>query len=211
MPKFGTKNALFGYFWDITLKNYCHIWNHHPQVCLFAKFHEETIIPKFATKNAWFMYFWAGKGKEYCHIWNQHPQICLITKFCVKTKIPKFGTKNALFGYFWDRTLKNYCHIWNQHPQKIVENESLTHTVNFGIGSAFSEGLGSAFSEGPGRGPALPYKVCRCTLLLSTFRIGAFGSKANSTPRFSFSSCSFFSPSSLHMSDKFSLPELLDW
>ena len=92
----------------------------------------------------------------------------------------------------------------------MVENESLTHTVSFGIGSAFSEGPGSAFSEGPGPGPALPYKVCRCTLLLSALRIGAFGSKASSTPRCSFSSCSFFSPSSLHMSDKFSLSELLD-
>ena len=25
MPKFGTKNALFGYFWTTSLKNYCHI------------------------------------------------------------------------------------------------------------------------------------------------------------------------------------------
>ena len=25
MPKFGTKNALFGYFWAKTLKRYCHI------------------------------------------------------------------------------------------------------------------------------------------------------------------------------------------
>ena len=33
MPKFGTKYALFGYFWIRILKNYCHIWNHHPQVC----------------------------------------------------------------------------------------------------------------------------------------------------------------------------------
>ena len=25
--------VLFGYFWDKLLKNYCHIWNQHPQVC----------------------------------------------------------------------------------------------------------------------------------------------------------------------------------
>ena len=36
---------------------------------------------------------------------------------------------------------------------KFVKNESLTHAVNFGIGSAFSKSLGSAFSEGPGPGP----------------------------------------------------------
>ena len=39
-----------------------------------------------------------------------------------------------------------------------MENESLSHTVNFGIGSAFSKGPKSAFSEGPGPGPL--YKVC---------------------------------------------------
>ena len=58
MPKFETKNALFGYFWTWILKNYCHIWNKHPQICVFAKFHEKTKIPKFRTKNAWSMYFW---------------------------------------------------------------------------------------------------------------------------------------------------------
>ena len=36
---------------------------------------------------------------------------------------------------------------------KVVKNASLTHTVNFGIGSAFSKGPGSAFSEGPGPHP----------------------------------------------------------
>ena len=38
---------------------------------------------------------------------------------------------------------------------KFVKNESLTHIVNFGIGSALSKGLGPAFSEGPGLGPGL--------------------------------------------------------
>ena len=35
---------------------------------------------------------------------------------------------------------------------KLIKNESLTHTVNLGIGSAFSEG------PGPSLGPL--YKVC---------------------------------------------------
>ena len=74
MPKFGTKNALFGYCWDRILKNYCHIWNQHPQVCLTAKFCEKTKMPKFGTKNALFGYFWDRKLKNYCHIWNQHCQ-----------------------------------------------------------------------------------------------------------------------------------------
>ena len=49
-------------------------------------------------------------------------------------------------GIFWLEFLKN-CHIWN---------ESLTHTLNFDIGSAFSKGLGFAFYEGP----SLLYEVC---------------------------------------------------
>ena len=43
---------------------------------------------------------------------------------------------------------------------KFVKNESLTHTVNFGIGSAFPKGLGSYFNEGLGPGLGLLYKVC---------------------------------------------------
>ena len=86
----------------------------------------------------------------------------------------------------------------------------LTDTVNFDIESGFSKGPGSSFSEGSGLGPGLLYKVCCLILLRSALRIGAFGSNGNSTPKFSFSSCSFSSPSSLHISDKFSLLELPD-
>ena len=43
---------------------------------------------------------------------------------------------------------------------KFDKNESLTHLVNFGTGSAFSKGSGSAFSEGAGPGPGSFYKVC---------------------------------------------------
>ena len=44
----------------------------------------------------------------------------------------------------------------------IFEISTFTHTVNFGIGSAFPKGLGSSFFEGPGPGPGPLYKVCRC-------------------------------------------------
>ena len=54
MSKFGTKNALFGYFWARILKNYFHISNQHPQICLIAKFLEKVKMPKFGTKNALF-------------------------------------------------------------------------------------------------------------------------------------------------------------
>ena len=70
-----------------------------------------------------------------------------------KKRTPKFGTKNVLFGYFWARILRPTAAIFEISILKFVENESLTHTVNFSIGSAFSKGPGSALSEGPGPGP----------------------------------------------------------
>ena len=50
MSKSGTKNALFGYFWARTLKNYCHIWNQHPRICITVKFCAKTKMPTFGTK-----------------------------------------------------------------------------------------------------------------------------------------------------------------
>ena len=42
---------------------------------------------------------------------------------------------------------------------EFAKNGFLTHTVNFGIWSAFSKGLVSASSEGSGPGPGPLYKV----------------------------------------------------
>ena len=47
---------------------------------------------------------------------------------------------------------------------KFVENESLTHKVDFGIGSTVPKDPGSAFSEGPGPGLGMPrYTAALCT------------------------------------------------
>ena len=48
-----------------------------------------------------------------------------------------FGTINALFGYFWARIEKAIV-ISEISSLEFLKNESLTHTVNFGIRSAFS-------------------------------------------------------------------------
>ena len=137
MPYFGTKNALFGYFWPrmpyLSIfrqefwKHYCQIWNQHPWICLISKYREIIKMLKLRTKSALFGYFQARILKIFCHIWNQHIRISGTANFCEETKMSYFGTKNALFGYFWPRIpylglfgrefLKNYCHIWNQHPQ----------------------------------------------------------------------------------------------
>ena len=67
----------------------------------------------------------------------------------------KFGTKYVLFGYFSIRIKKTMV-IVEISTLEFLKNESLTHKVNFGIGSVFSKGSGSGFSEGPG--PL--HKVC---------------------------------------------------
>ena len=160
MYKFRTQNALFRYFSARTLKNYCHIWNQHPQICIFANFAKKQKCLNLGPKMLYLGIFWVGSLNYYCHIWNQHPQICLIAKFSKITKMLKFGTKNPFFfGYFWARIYKNCFHIWNKHPQ-ICQNEYLSHTANFGIGSAFSKFLRSAFSEGPGPRLGPLYNLC---------------------------------------------------
>ena len=103
MPIFGTRFVCFVYFWAEIWKQYCHIWNQHPRICLIAKFREKTKMPKFGTKNALFGYFWARILESYCHIWNLHLRICLTPNFCEETEMPKFRTKNALFEYFWPK------------------------------------------------------------------------------------------------------------
>ena len=99
--------------------------------------------------------FWLEFENNIGHILKQHRRICLIAKFCKKSKRKnKFGTKNVLFGYF--QKLLSYL---KSAPLILSRNQSLTQTVNFRVGSAFSRGPGSAFSEGPSPGPGPLYKV----------------------------------------------------
>ena len=58
------------------------------------------------------------------------------------------------FGIFWLEI------VIFEISSNFVKVEFLTHTVHFGIGSAFSKCPGSVFSEGPGPGPGPLYKVC---------------------------------------------------
>ena len=52
MPKFGNKNTLFWYFWSGILRNYCHIQNQRPGICIIANFCAGIQMPKFGTKNS---------------------------------------------------------------------------------------------------------------------------------------------------------------
>ena len=98
MPDFGILGLDF-----FSKKNYCHIWNQHPRICLTANFCEETKMPNFGTKNALLRYFWTGFLKQYWHIWDQHSQICLIAKFRKKRKILNLEPKMPYLGIFWPK------------------------------------------------------------------------------------------------------------
>ena len=54
----------------------------------------------------------------------------------------------SIFGPEFQKTIV----IFEISTLEFVKNESLTHTINFGIGSAVSKDPMSAFSEGPGPG-----------------------------------------------------------
>ena len=87
MPNFGTKNVLFEHFWDGILRNYCHIWNQGPRICLIVKFHAKIKILKFGTRNAYLGVLGSNFEKllshlklapsnlSYCKVWwkNKNP------------------------------------------------------------------------------------------------------------------------------------------
>ena len=102
-PKFGTKNALFGYFWDRNFKIILSYLKWAPSDLTNSKISWNNENTKFGTKNALYEYFGARIFKNYCQIWNQHPQNFLIAKFCKSTKMPKFLTEDAFFRSFWAR------------------------------------------------------------------------------------------------------------
>ena len=70
-------------------------------------------------------------------------------------KMPYLGT----FGLEFEKSIV----ISEVSTLDFFKNESLTHTVNFGIGSAFSKVPGLRFSEGQVPGPL--YKACRVNVL----------------------------------------------
>ena len=145
MLELKTKNALFDIwdqkcllcvFWSRILKNYCHMWNQHPQICVISKFLEKRKMTKFWTKNVFLKYFWGELFKTLCGIWSQHPQICLIGKFCEKknakiweqkslilTKMPYFG----IFGLELKKKQLSYLKLG------ILGLESENNLVIFGI------------------------------------------------------------------------------
>ena len=70
MLDFWTKKASFWYFRVTILKNYCHIWSHHPQILQTGKIFQKMKMLKVESKNSFFRYFWFKFLKNCWHIWN---------------------------------------------------------------------------------------------------------------------------------------------
>ena len=51
---FGKKCLIWAFLGKNCEKNYCYIWNQHPQMCIVGQLHEKTNMPKFGTQNEWF-------------------------------------------------------------------------------------------------------------------------------------------------------------
>ena len=100
--------------WAGMLKNYCHICNQRPPICLIVKFRRRIRILKFGTKNVLFgcsgQQFW-----ETIFIFEiSGLEFALLQSLAQKIKILKVGTcqicKSARFAYF-------RAGMWNQHPR----------------------------------------------------------------------------------------------
>ena len=115
---------------------------------------------KLGTKNALFGYFWATILKKILSYLKSAPSILSKWKFCgKKKKCLNLGPKMSYLGIF-GLEFEKIIAIFEISTPEYLKNESLAHTVNFGIGSAFSKGPGSCFSEGPFPGPGQLYKIC---------------------------------------------------
>ena len=133
--QFGTKNALFLYFWVVSLKS------------SVQKYKSLNLRPNMSF---WVFLDYKSEGKSDCDKWNQHPRICRNAKkkMCNTKKWIQFWHQNCLIWVFWAVNLKKYCHIWNQHPlicHKDVfdQNREFWHRVHS------LKGPVSTFSKGP--------------------------------------------------------------
>ena len=94
-------------------KNFCHIWNQFPRICLISKILKKKNRKTFGITNALFWFsrnFW----KTTVIFEISSLEFVLLESFVQKIKIPKFGTKNSDFG----AGILKYCsHIWNQPPR----------------------------------------------------------------------------------------------
>ena len=94
----GLKKLYLG-LWPGMLKNYYHICNQCPPICLIAKFCATIRIPELGTKNALFGCFGQQFRKTIAIFATRALEFVLLQSLVQKIKILKFGTKNSRFAY----------------------------------------------------------------------------------------------------------------
>ena len=105
-------------FFSKIFKNcYCHIWNQHPQISLFAKFCKKNQKCLNVGPNSLFRQIWGRNLQTILWYLKSAPSILFNYKILQRTKLPKVGTENACIGHFWVGVSKQYCHTWNQHSR----------------------------------------------------------------------------------------------
>ena len=97
-------------------------------------------MPKFGIKNALFRYFWATTFKKLLsHLKSAHSNLPKYKILQKKHKCLYLGPKMrylCTFGLEFEKAIA----ISEISTLEFLKNESLTHTVSFVIGSAFSKG-----------------------------------------------------------------------
>ena len=82
------------------LKNYCHICNQLPPICLITKFCAKIRILKFRTENTLFGCFGQQFWKTIAIFEISALEFALLQILVQKIKILKFDNENARFAYF---------------------------------------------------------------------------------------------------------------
>ena len=138
LPKFGTKNLLFGYFWCRILKNCCRIWNQHHQISQITKFLEKrtkclNLGPKIAYLGFFRPEFW-----KYIIVFDTRTLKFVKVGNFVKRNIVNLGGKMLYSGFFQAIFFKNYCYLSNRHPQfcQIVKISRKNKIAKFSIKKA---------------------------------------------------------------------------
>ena len=107
-------------FWTGIWKQCCHIWNQHPQICLFGKLHEKAKMLKFWAQGCLFRIVLVWNLETIFPYFKLATSNLFVCKISLKTKVPKYGTifiRLETCKCFEAGIRKQYSYIWNQHPR----------------------------------------------------------------------------------------------
>ena len=170
MPKFGTKNTLFGYFCARILKKLLPDFKSAPSNLPIFKISRKNqkclnLGPKvpylgiFEQKCFIFLFLGNKFKKTIVRFEINTLRVVYLQNFTKRQKWLNLGPKMPDLSIF-GMEFENIIVIFEINALKFVKNESLTHAVNFSIGFTFSKSLGFTFSEDLSWSSGLLYKVC---------------------------------------------------